>query len=125
VWLVIVAALWGGTNPFLKSAGRGITAVKQNNFVLQFLAELFYLPLNWRYMVPFVMNQTGSVVYYLTLASVDLSLAVPITNSLTFLFTALSGRLLLGEQLGTKNTCLGASLVLAGVSLCVISKLSH
>ncbi|CAG8462235.1 19970_t:CDS:2 [Gigaspora rosea] len=41
----------------------------------------------------------------------DLSLAVPITNSLTFIFTALAGSLF-GEKAGTK----------VGVGLCVGSK---
>ncbi|KAK3710164.1 hypothetical protein QZH41_010554, partial [Actinostola sp. cb2023] len=49
------------------------------------------------YMIPFLLNQSGSVLFYLTLASADLSLAVPITNSLTFLFTILTGKLL-GEE---------------------------
>ena len=48
----------------------------------------------FQYMGPFLINQLGSILYYFTLQNVDLSLAVPVVNSLTFLFTALSGRIL-------------------------------
>ncbi|KAF0483845.1 transmembrane protein [Gigaspora margarita] len=51
----------------------------------------------------------------------NLSLAVPITNSLTFIFTALAGSLL-GEQAGTKETWIGMIFVIIGVGLCVGSK---
>ncbi|RKP33359.1 hypothetical protein BJ085DRAFT_24971, partial [Dimargaris cristalligena] len=64
------------------------------------------------------LNLSGSMVYYYTLGKSDLSLAVPITNSLTFVFTALAGYLL-GEDIGSKKTWLGMSLVVAGVALCV------
>lgn len=43
------------------------------------------------------LNQTGSVVYFFTLQNVDLSLSVPVANSLTFIFTAITGWLL-GES---------------------------
>ena len=41
-------------------------------------------------------------VLFILFTSVDLSLAVPITNSLTFIFTGLSGKLL-GEKFGNKG----------------------
>jgi len=116
-----VAALWGATNPLLKRGSKGIKKVKQNNVLLQFLFELKFLILNWRYMMPFLANQSGSVIFYLTLASVDLSLAVPITNSLTFIFTGVTGKLF-GEPIGGKGTYIGALLVTMGVTLCVYSK---
>ncbi|KPP57823.1 hypothetical protein Z043_124413, partial [Scleropages formosus] len=56
------------------------------------------------YLVPFLLNQSGSLIYYLTLASADLSLAVPLTNSLTFLFTLLGGALL-GEDPERRSPC--------------------
>lgn len=49
----------------------------------------------------------------------DISLAVPICNSLTFVFTALTSHLL-GERVDDPvRVGLGCALVLAGVSLCV------
>lgn len=38
-----------------------------------------------------LLNQLGSVIYYLTLTNADITLAVPVANSLSFVFTAISG----------------------------------
>ncbi|XP_077991726.1 transmembrane protein 234-like [Glandiceps talaboti] len=121
IWLSVVACLWGSTNPLIKRGSAGIEHIHKSNPVWQFLAELKFLVTNWKYVVPFLINQSGSLVYYLTLASAELSLAVPITNSLTFIFTFLSGKLL-GENIGNKDTYIGMLFVMVGVSLCVMDK---
>ncbi|CAG8744350.1 13854_t:CDS:2, partial [Acaulospora morrowiae] len=51
-----------------------------------------------------------------------LSLAVPITNSLTFIFTTFAASLL-GEEIGSRETWIGMGLVVFGVGLCVSSKI--
>ncbi|ESO92351.1 hypothetical protein LOTGIDRAFT_233123 [Lottia gigantea] len=122
VWLLCVAALWGGTNPFIRQGSKGIENIKKDNAIKQFLYELVFLFTNLKYLIPFVLNQCGSILFYITLSSADLSLAVPITNSLTFIFTSISGKLL-GEHIGSKETYIGMVMVIIGVSLCVISKL--
>ncbi|CAB3370756.1 Hypothetical predicted protein [Cloeon dipterum] len=100
--LLAVGALWGGTNPFIKRGSKGVQ--------------------KWQYILPFLLNQCGSVVYFLTLQQTDLSLAVPIANALTFLFTALVGHLL-GEEKIDKETLCGITLVVVGISLCVYGKI--
>ncbi|KAK7140424.1 hypothetical protein R3I94_012895 [Phoxinus phoxinus] len=122
--LLLVAILWGGTNPFLKKGSEGIEGVQRDNKLLQFLAEIKFLFLNLKYLVPFLLNQSGSVVFYFTLASTDLSLAVPMVNSLTFLFTLLMGKLL-GEEFGGKGALLGMLLIMSGVTVCVLSSVSE
>jgi len=121
VSLVVVAFLWGATNPLIKRGSIDITKVKADNSFKQFLLELKYLITNVQYLIPMALNQFGSILYFLMLQSVDLTLAVPVTNSLTFVFTALSGRLL-GEQSASKNTYLGMLLILAGTFLCCYDK---
>ncbi|KAH3697080.1 transmembrane protein 234 homolog [Dreissena polymorpha] len=121
-WLTSVAFLWGFTNPFIKKGSKGIESIKRSSPIRQFLAELCFLLSNWRYLVPFLINQSGSVLYYITLASAELSLAVPITNSLTFIFTALSGHML-GEKVSSYKTVFGILLVSLGVILCVCDKI--
>ncbi|XP_062850980.1 transmembrane protein 234 [Trichomycterus rosablanca] len=122
--LFLVAALWGTTNPFLRKGTEGIERVQEGNKVYQFLAEVKFLFLNFKYLVPFLLNQSGSVVFYLTLASTELSLAVPMVNSLSFVFTMFTGKLL-GEEFGGKSAVLGMVLTMVGVTLCVISSISE
>ncbi|XP_059908784.1 transmembrane protein 234 isoform X2 [Gadus macrocephalus] len=120
--LLLVAILWGCTNPFLKRGTEGIEHVKRTNKVLQVLAEVKFLFLNLQYLVPFLLNQLGSLVYYFTLATTDLSLAVPVTNSLTFLLTVLTGKIL-GEEFGGKRAVGGMVLTMVGITLCIVSSI--
>ncbi|NXX52185.1 TM234 protein, partial [Scopus umbretta] len=69
-------------------------------------------------MVPFLLNQGGSLLFYLTLASTDLSLAVPLCNSLALIVTLVTGRIL-GEDVGGKRAVAGMLLTVLGVTLCV------
>uniref|UniRef100_A0A3P9Q5B6 Transmembrane protein 234 n=1 Tax=Poecilia reticulata TaxID=8081 RepID=A0A3P9Q5B6_POERE len=120
--LVLVSLLWGCTNPFLKKGSEGIENVTETNRVFQLLAEIKFLLLNIKYLVPFLINQSGSLVYFYTLSTTDLSLAVPVANSLTFLCTLLTGKLL-GEEFGGKRAVVGMFLTMTGVTLCVISSI--
>ncbi|KAI4471691.1 hypothetical protein MML48_1g14990 [Holotrichia oblita] len=64
------------------------------------------------------LNQLGSVLYFFALQNVDISIAVPVTNSLTFIFTAITG-IILGERKPKKlGTYIGILLILFGT--CVI-----
>ncbi|KAK5886437.1 hypothetical protein CesoFtcFv8_017466 [Champsocephalus esox] len=121
--LLLVSVLWGCTNPFLKRGTEGIEHVQQNNRVSQLLAEVKFLFLNLKYLVPFLLNQSGSLVYYYTLSTTEISLAVPVANSLTFLCTLLTGKFL-GEEFGGKQAVAGMFLTTAGITLCVISSIN-
>ncbi|NXT27323.1 TM234 protein, partial [Syrrhaptes paradoxus] len=68
-------------------------------------------------LVPFLLNQSGSLLFYLTLASADLSLAVPLCNSLALIVTVVTGRML-GEDIGGKRAVAGMLLAVVGVALC-------
>jgi len=85
-------------------------------------AEQVYLFTRWQYVLPLLLNLSGSIVYYYTLGKSELSLAVPITNSLTFIFTTLAG-FLVGEKIGGIETWVGMAFTVVGVGLCVQSKL--
>ncbi|XP_037603353.1 transmembrane protein 234 isoform X1 [Sebastes umbrosus] len=123
--LLLVSVLWGCTNPLLKRGTEGIENIQHNNNnnrISQILAEVKFLFLNLKYLVPFLLNQSGSLVYYYTLSTTELSLAVPVANSLTFLCTLLTGKLL-GEEFGGKQAVAGMFLTMAGITLCVISSI--
>jgi uncharacterized membrane protein len=66
-----------------------------------------------------MLNLSGSTFYYWTLGDRQLSLAVPITNSLSFALTVIAG-ILYGEQFGSKNTVIGIALITIGVLLMII-----
>ncbi|CAG8661066.1 6600_t:CDS:2, partial [Paraglomus brasilianum] len=102
VGFILVAVCWGFTNPFMKKGSAGLENIKQETWLRQTLAEIWFLVTRWQYIVPLILNLSGSVVYYYTLGQADLSLAVPITNSLTFIFTTLAAALL-GEDVGDKG----------------------
>lgn len=127
LYLCVVAVLWGVTNPFMKKGAQGLETVKATSAYKQFIKEIAFLVTNlkvcyifvsdifyqiiiyykiyvynWfycftQYLLPFLLNQCGSVLYFLTLQSTDISLAVPVSNSLTFVFTAMTGSFL-GEE---------------------------
>nr|XP_061799035.1 transmembrane protein 234-like [Nerophis lumbriciformis] len=120
--LLLVSVLWGCTNPFLRRGTEGIEHVDKKGKVAQFLAEVKFLFFNLKYLIPFVLNQSGSLVYYYTLSTTDLSLAVPVSNSLTFLWTLVTGKLL-GENLGGKQAVAGMFLTMVGITLCIISSM--
>ncbi|XP_026283526.1 transmembrane protein 234 homolog [Frankliniella occidentalis] len=124
LWLTLVGFLWGGTNPFLKKGATGMDKVEGNNIIARLWKEVYLLLLNWKYMIPFLLNQSGSVVYFLTLQNTEMSVAVPIANSLTFVFTAISGWFL-SEGIPNAKTFIGIALVLSGISLCVFEKSSY
>lgn len=121
--LVLVAALWGGTQPLLKRASAGLQRVHEPTWARQLLQEMKTLFLNTEYLMPFLLNQCGSLLYYLTLASTDLTLAVPICNSLAIIFTLIVGKAL-GEDIGGKRAVAGMVLTVIGISLCVTSSVS-
>ncbi|XP_071355124.1 transmembrane protein 234 [Trachinotus anak] len=122
--LLLVSVLWGCTNPFLKRGTEGLENVTGTNRVSQLLAEIKFLFLNMKYLIPFLLNQSGSLIYYYTLSTSELSLVVPVANSLTFLCTLLTGKLL-GEEFGGKQAVAGMFLTTAGITLCVISSIDN
>lgn len=120
--LLIVSAIWGLSTPFLRKGSEGIEKIQQKNFIKQWISELCFLSTRWKYVLPFLINQSGSLFYVMALASADLSLAIPLTNSLTFIFVTIAGRYL-GEKGDNTLSFLGMAFVVAGVSLCVADRM--
>ncbi|CAG9768094.1 unnamed protein product [Ceutorhynchus assimilis] len=115
--LICVSALWGLTNPIIKRNSKSITKIKADLWTKQLLLEMKYLITNFQYIIPMAINQLGSVLYFFTLQHVDLTLSVPLANSLTFIFTAIAG-FYLEENLPSKRSLLGMILILFGTFLC-------
>jgi hypothetical protein len=118
--MIIVGALWGCTNPLLRKGSVESTkssrrTSKNDSFLLASLKSF----LNVKVWLPYALNQSGSIVFYILLAKSDLSLAVPICNSLALLFSIITS-LMLGEPMQKPfRSFLGATLVVVGVTICV------
>ncbi|KAM4796410.1 transmembrane protein 234 [Rhinophrynus dorsalis] len=121
--LLLASLLWGATNPLLRKGAEGLEGVGQNGVRWKLLFEARFLISNYRYIIPLLLNQSGSVVFYYTLASAELSLAVPLCNSLAVVFTLVTGRIM-GEDTGGKGAVFGIFLTTLGISLCVASSVS-
>ncbi len=117
---LIVAIIWGSTNPLLKKGSVGVETVdtSRNNKIKKALLQLKWLLLTPSFTLPFLLNQCGSVLYYIVVANSDISLAVPVINSLTLVVTALAGRVM-GEAALSIQTYLGMVLVVTGVCISV------
>ena len=121
-----VCILWGCTNPFLRRGSlsnndatkKDSTSISTKSAILKWFLSLWT---NWQFMLPFVLNQIGSACYAVLLGQIDLTLALPLCNSLAFVLTAITGYFL-GEKVKSPwLLCLGTLLVLSGTALCTVS----
>lgn len=122
--MILVGALWGCTNPLLrKGSVEGqtnedtTTPLRHSSFLKRSLTTFF----KFRVWLPYALNQSGSLVFYILLAHSNLSMAVPTCNALALVFSFLTSWYL-GEPF-TKplQTLLGASLIMIGIAICVSS----
>ncbi|KAL1590615.1 hypothetical protein WHR41_00824 [Cladosporium halotolerans] len=138
-WVVsflAVGACWGLTTPFMRRAAvvRDQQPKPQRPYLTSdapwwkrkfwsILYAVIDLLKNPAYAVPLLLNVTGSVWFFLLIGQAELSLTVPITNSLAFLFTVLGEWWAEGKVI-SRDTWIGMTFVLGGIALCVHSKTS-
>ncbi|KAK5722166.1 hypothetical protein LTR17_014358 [Elasticomyces elasticus] len=137
-WLLgflIVGACWGLTTPFMRRAAiardrapqtvRPVTTDPNVPWLKRKALGIIYAVIdllkNPAYAIPLLLNITGSIWFFLLIGQAELSLTVPITNSLAFLFTVL-GEWYADSKVITRDTWIGMALVLGGIALCVQSK---
>jgi drug/metabolite transporter (DMT)-like permease len=130
---LLVGVCWGFTTPFIRRAAVNYTAPTNpsitdpsRSWISRQIAKAFFTVVGLvrkpAYAIPLVANLTGSIWFFLLVGQAELSLTVPITNSLAFLFTVL-GEYLAEGKLITRDTWIGMTCVCAGIGLCVYSKL--
>ncbi|CAI5469206.1 unnamed protein product [Closterium sp. Yama58-4] len=73
---------------------------------------------DWQYYVPLCLNLCGSVLFFLVLRDVHVSVAVPVSNGATFAFNAAAGYAF-GEKIQPALALGGVSLAVLGIALCV------
>ncbi len=71
-------------------------------------------------MIPFVGNQLGSIVFYFLLSTEPISIASPVCNSLSFLFTAITSYFVFHEIVKYPFLLLaGTVVIVAGTAVCL------
>ncbi|KAH8671070.1 hypothetical protein BX600DRAFT_238088 [Xylariales sp. PMI_506] len=133
---LMVGVAWGFTTPFIRRAARDHNPpahplldrvdVKASWMKAKIFGAFFAvldLLKNPRYAIPLLINLTGSVWFFLLIGQAELSLTVPIVNTLAFLFTVL-GDWWVEKKVISRNTWIGMLLSLGGIALCVHSKSS-
>lgn len=115
MWTVVAALLtgliWGVTNPFIRKGSIKVEAYEQQG-------------IGWRswlqpsLILPWLLNQSGSVLFTVLLASADISRAVPIANAVSIAANTVTD-LFLGEQYCLQRLVPGCILVACGVMLCM------
>lgn len=115
--IFVTAFIWGVTDPLMKKFSNYPSVNNLLTRTIPFLA-------NWQYSVTFALNQIGSASFLWTLNKSPLSLAVPVTNSLKFLFTYVTGQLI-GESPLTKRSAFGLFLILCGILLQIFDNVNN
>ncbi|TQS36190.1 hypothetical protein Golomagni_03365, partial [Golovinomyces magnicellulatus] len=131
---ILIGMAWGFTTPFIRRAARSHHPVPRPYLVKSrmrsswicsrtlgaLFAALDFLK-NPNYAIPLVINLTGSVWFFLLVGQADLSLTVPITSSLSFVFTVL-GDWYVDRKIISRDSWIGMIFSLVGICLCVRSK---
>ncbi|KAH7326219.1 integral membrane protein [Stachybotrys elegans] len=131
---ILVGLAWGFTTPFIRRAAVTHcppphpvleTPAVRNSWLKSKLYGAFFAVLdllrNPRYALPLLLNLTGSIWFFLLIGQAELSLTVPIVNTMAFLFTVMGEWYVEGKVI-SKDTAAGMLLSLVGIGLCVYSK---
>ena len=91
---LLVGTLWGTTNAFMESGTAQKPEKKEKapqreglGFFAKLFGDLGNLFANWRFLLPFGLNQLASLLNNFVVAGNDLSIAVPSVNCVTFIVT--------------------------------------
>lgn len=95
ILIVLAACFWGATNPFLKNGAIGL---EEESSVFGKFVRLLK---NWQFLVPFGLNQFGSLLYYYSMGQYPISIAVTVVNALTLIITTITSYALGEAKLGT------------------------
>ena len=134
ICLIIVGMFWGCTNPLIRKGSlldstttssvscntndKSLTTNEKNvSSILNELLKFRFV----RVILPYIINQLGSLFFYFTLSNTNLSVAVPVCNALALVFSILTCWMI-GEHVNHPiRSMIGSIFILIGVMLCVDS----
>ena len=113
---IAVGFIWGASQAGLKHVD-----TLSPNLPTSVANDLASALSNWKWVALYGLNQLGSVLFYYNLASSELSIAVPVTQACTLMFTTLTA-LALGEEIkgDFKWVLTGSVLVLCGIMVMIM-----
>ncbi len=115
-----MGTLWGTTNAFMESGtSQKNNDQKEKKSQKGLFSDLGNLFANWRFLLPFGLNQLASLINNFVVAGNDLSIAVPSVNCVTFIVTFITQRLLKGESLIDMRFFGGVILIMCGMYFCL------
>jgi multidrug transporter EmrE-like cation transporter len=75
---------------------------------------------DYKMFFPFILNQSGSIVFYVLLSTEPISIASPVCNSLSFLFTAVTSYFIFNEVVKyPAYLLLGTVIIIIGTVVCM------
>ncbi|XP_066346578.1 uncharacterized protein [Miscanthus floridulus] len=117
--MIAVGLVWGATNALMRRGAlvwdRRARASPSGGNVFRRWAALL---LTWQYSAPFASNLCASAAFFALLGAAPISVAVPVTNAVTFAATAAAAAAL-GERVRLGPAVLGTALIVLGVSVCI------
>ncbi|PAV57811.1 hypothetical protein WR25_20143 [Diploscapter pachys] len=130
--IVVVGLMWGATNPFLRMASASTSNADKNrdakqsatsvcSRVASFIGSFILLLLDWRFSLPFALNQLASIVFQILVVYLPVSLVVPCVNAIQVASSAATSQLL-GESRPSMQTAVGCLLVTFGVFIMMSCK---
>jgi multidrug transporter EmrE-like cation transporter len=130
--MVAIGLVWGTTNALIKRGAliseekdkkRKLSSPtkRRSGWLIDYIEHWISLLCVWQYSIPFLVNLSASAGFFLMLGDTPISLAVPVTNAVTFAATAVAGSVLLGEYMDFKHSLAGLVLIITGIWLCINS----
>ena len=122
--MIAVGIVWGATNAFMRRGAQiwdeklRSSRLKEDHRILARARRWLDLLLVWQYTIPFVLNLSASAAFFYVLSNSPISVAVPVTNAVTFAATAVFG-VFLGEEMRLGHAIGGTCLIVLGISLCI------
>ncbi|EES11767.1 hypothetical protein BDA96_06G011500 [Sorghum bicolor] len=118
--MVAVGLVWGATNALMRRGAlvwdrRARASYPSGGNVFRRWAALL---LTWQYSAPFAANLCASAAFFALLGAAPISVAVPVTNAVTFAATAAAAAAL-GERVRPAPAVLGTALIVLGVWVCI------
>lgn len=117
--IILVGFLWGATNPLLRYASKHSEIEvdsDRNERFLKVVPKFFKSFLNWRFSIPFAINQSGSIMFNALIVQFPVTLVVPCVNAIQFIATVMVGQAM-GERIEASSVNQKIGMILSMIAI--------